>query len=124
MAVELDAIVIDSDDMATVRRFWASALGWAEVEVEVEGGADWSWVEHPDGRRPRICVQRVPEGKVAKNRLHLDLRVTAGTTFEAERQRLEGLGATTQRLLGTGPGNRHYLMADPEGNEFCLVDTA
>ena len=119
MSVDLDAIVIDSDDMATVRRFWVAALGWEEVE----GGADWSWVEHPDGRRPRICVQRVPEGKVAKNRLHLDLRLTDGTAFEEERERLEGLGATTQRLLGTGPGNQHYLMTDPEGNEFCLVDT-
>ncbi len=118
MSVQLDAIVIDSDDMVTVRRFWARALGWNEVE----GGTDWSWVEHQDGRQPRICVQRVPDGKTVKNRLHLDLRLIGGTTFEGERDRLEGLGATTQRRIGSEPGNRHYLMADPEGNEFCLVD--
>jgi predicted enzyme related to lactoylglutathione lyase len=119
VALMIDAITMDCEDMATVRRFWAEALAWREVE----GGEDWSWVEPPDGGRPRICVQRVPERKVVKNRVHLDLRLRAGTTFDQERERLEGLGATAIRLHGTGPGNCHWLMTDPEGNEFCLVDT-
>jgi catechol 2,3-dioxygenase-like lactoylglutathione lyase family enzyme len=118
LGLRVDAITMDCNDMAKIRRFWAEALGHREVE----GGVDWSWVEHPDGLRPRICIQKVPEGKIVKNRIHLDLRLGEDTTLDSERHRLERLGATALRLVGAEPGNRHYLMADPEGNEFCLVD--
>jgi hypothetical protein len=60
----------------------------------------------------------VPEGKVVKNRVHLDIRPSPGVAWEDERSRLEALGATTLQSFE----DAHYLMADPEGNEFCLLN--
>jgi hypothetical protein len=72
----------------------------------------------PDGTEPRLFFQRVPEGKTAKNRVHLDVHVDPGRK-DAEVQRLVGLGA---RLVATNSdrGPLTYVMQDPEGNEFCL----
>ena len=72
----------------------------------------------PAGPEPRLFFQRVPEGKSAKNRVHLDIQVDDDRK-EAEVRRLEGLGA---RLIGTNNdrGPFTYVMQDPEGNEFCL----
>ena len=85
----------------------------------------------PDGVRPRIWFQPVPEGKVVKNRLHLDLGVSGGRQVpletrrrrvDAEAERLVAAGATRLRVLSE-EGVDHYavVMADPEGNEFCLT---
>jgi hypothetical protein len=69
-------------------------------------------------RRPRLFFQRVPEGKIAKNRVHLDIHVDADQKT-AEVARLVGVGA---QLIGTHSdrGPTTYVMRDPEGNEFCL----
>jgi len=86
-------------------------------------------VVDPDGSRPRLFFQRVPEGKQAKNRLHLDVRAAPGlegearmAALEAEAGRLASHGATRLRRHEPAPplGAGHIVMADPEGNEFCL----
>ena len=75
-----------------------------------------------------MFFQRVPEGKTAKNRVHLDVRAAPGldgegrlTALEAECERLVGLGATrVERHEATPMSGGHIVMQDPEGNEFCL----
>jgi len=88
-----------------------------------------SAIEDPDGAGPRIFFQRVPEAKSAKNRLHLDVRVAPAllgaermAALEAECERLVGFGARRlHREEPAGPMSAgHIVMADPEGNEFCL----
>jgi hypothetical protein len=74
----------------------------------------------PSGVEPRLYFQRVPEGKVAKNRMHLDIHVDPDRK-EAECQRLMDLGATlTDKRKQHDSGPLTYVMRDPEGNEFCL----
>ena len=82
----------------------------------------------PDGSRPRVFFQRVPEGKTAKNRVHLDVRAAPGqegdermATLEAEAARLVALGASRFKRFEPGPMEAGFIvMQDPEGNEFCL----
>ena len=88
-----------------------------------------SALQDPQARGPRIFFQRVPEGKVAKNRLHLDLRAAPGlkgddrlAALEAECERLVALGATRVQRFEPEPylSDGFIVMQDPEGNEFCL----
>ena len=83
----------------------------------------------PDGSGPRIYFQQVPEGKVVKNRVHLDLNVGGGREatlderrgrVDAEVERLSALGATTFRPGAVENGEYWVVMQDPEGNEFCV----
>ncbi len=81
----------------------------------------------PNGVGPRLFFQRVPEGKVVKNRVHLDVRVGTGlrgeerlAALEAECARLLPLGAVRERLLYDGGDDSCIVMRDIEGNEFCL----
>ena len=143
MAVRIQ-VVIDSSEPGTLARFWAEALGY-QVEAPPPGFDDWpgflrsigvpeeEWgryaaVVDPEGTGPRVFFQKVPEGKVVKNRVHLDLSVGGGREAAGEERRknisraaarLEGLGATV-----VGPkeeaGSYWVVMQDPEGNEFCL----
>ena len=92
---------------------------------------DWnsaSAVVDPEGKGPRLYFQRVPEGKVVKNRVHLDLNVGGGREtpmdkrklrVDAEAERLAGEGATKVRPMEQR-GEYWVVMQDPEGNEFCL----
>jgi hypothetical protein len=137
-------VTFDAHDPPALGRFWAELLGYVE-EPPPEGFASWeealrAWeipedefdrayaVVDPDGAGPRIYLQKVPEGKTAKNRMHLDINVSGGRKVELEerRQRVDaavdravGLGATTSGAL-TELGGYSVVMADPEGNEFCL----
>ena len=88
-----------------------------------------SAAEDPDGDGPRLFFQRVPEGKTAKNRVHLDLRAAPGlqgdermAALEAECERLVALGAARVERHEPAPpmSGGHIVMTDPEGNEFCL----
>jgi hypothetical protein len=88
-----------------------------------------SAVEDPDGVGPRLFFQQVPEDKVAKNRVHLDVRAAPGlqgeermAALEAECDRLVARGATRVRRYEPEPpmSAGHIVMTDPEGNEFCL----
>jgi hypothetical protein len=95
---------------------------------EADRGAR-SAIEDPDGSGPRVFFQQVPEGTTAKNRVHLDVRAAPGlqgpermAALDAECERLIGLGATRLQRHDPEPpmGAGHIVMADPEGNEFCL----
>lgn len=116
MVSQWDAVTIDCADPIRLAAFWAAALGY--VHDPVSDG--WARILHPERAWPDLVFQRVPEGKVAKNRVHLDLSAAGGTRLE-EQLRLEGLGATHVRLVDDYPDNIHEIMLDPEGNEFCLL---
>ncbi|CAN5190270.1 VOC family protein [soil metagenome] len=108
-------VVVDCRDPARMVAFWTAALGYRKSG---QGGPYVSLVPS-DGDGPELLLQRVPEPKVTKNRLHLDIRVA---DMRAEAQRLERLGA---RRLHDEPlverGWRWFVLADPEGNEFCCI---
>ena len=127
-------VTFDCADPARLSAFWASALGYV-VQPPPEGYESWpafltemgvpesEWDSRsacvdPDGKGPRLFFQRVPEGKAAKNRVHLDVNV-GRDRVEAEVARLAEAGATRVREH-TEMGERWVVMADPEGNEFCL----
>ena len=122
-------VVFDCRRPAPLARFWAAVLDGYDVapydDAEIERlrsiGIDdieddpGVLVEAP-GDEPRLYFQLVPESKVAKNRVHLDLRCD---DLEAETARLVGLGARV--LTATGPQEGWVVLTDPEGNEFCLA---
>ncbi len=96
--------------LGVVARFWAAALG---STVDEESTSDRAWVEPPGWGGPNLWFRRVPEQKSAKNRQHFDLRATRD--LKAEVQRFRTLGA---RVLAESEDL--VVMADPEGNEFCV----
>jgi predicted enzyme related to lactoylglutathione lyase len=110
-------IVLDCLDPEALAPFWATALGYVSL-----GPIEDYVVLVPDGRPgPRLLLQRVPEGRAGKNRMHLDIDVA---DQEATAERLEALGATRVSAgVVTGMGCAWIVMADPEGNEFCLCDS-
>ncbi|MDT9690787.1 VOC family protein [Streptomyces sp. P9(2023)] len=120
-------VTFDCADPERVARFWCEVLGYV-VPPPAEEQGSWSVAVDPSGAGPRLYFQRVPEGKVAKNRVHLDVRVGTGlvgdervATLEAECARLVALGATRGQLLLADENNESCLgMQDIEGNEFCL----
>ena len=144
MATEVQ-VVIDCADPDRLARFWSAALGY-KVQDPPEGYSSWeqwlaaqgipesewnsaSAVVDPDGKGPRIYFQRVPERKVVKNRVHLDLNVGGPRDLpederlrriSAEIERVTGLGATVLRPLSEERGEWWAVLHDPEGNEFCL----
>lgn len=135
-------VTFDCADPERVARFWCEALGYV-VPPPPEGFASWADfdaslpAEHqgsafacvdPTGVGPRLFFQRVPEGKVVKNRVHLDVRVGTGLVgqerldaLEADCARLIPLGASrVQLLVADGVNESCLVMRDVEGNEFCL----
>lgn len=105
-------ITVDCAQPAALRDFWASAIGYVP-EGEGDG---WAAARPVQVRYPRLYFQRVPEGKIAKNRWHLDINAT---DMEAEVERLASLGAVRGRPVEEN-GERWTTMLDPEGNEFCV----
>lgn len=119
MGARIDRITIDCADAPRMATFWAAALGYA-----VRNTAGNLSVFDPSGQGPELGFQVVPEPKVVKNRLHLDLLPAAGTTaghWEAEIARLEEMGAQRVHFFDHDPTQTWWVMHDPEGNEFCLV---
>ncbi len=115
MPVVLHHIVIDSHDLPAQARFWSEALGWRILSVRPR-----EIVVGPDEAGPvGICLMPSPDLKTVKNRVHLDL-TTSAEDRDAEIQRLLGLGATRVDIGQTGEESWDVL-ADPEGNEFCVV---
>lgn len=135
-------VTFDCSVPARVGKFWCAALGyvlpapppefddWDAFDQSLppdKQGSAYACVD-PTGVGPRLFFQRVPEGNVTKNRVHLDIRVGTGLTgderlakLEAECARLVDLGATRLRLLPAGDGEESCIvMQDVEGNEFCL----
>jgi predicted enzyme related to lactoylglutathione lyase len=114
MALRVSEVVMDCADHGAVVDFWAAAFGYERREVNEQYVALVPSSREPG--RPPILFQKVPEPKVVKNRVHLDLR---GESMSGEVARLGSLGATfiAERSLGA---TRWTVMADPEGNEFCV----
>ncbi|WP_424186384.1 VOC family protein [Actinokineospora sp. G85] len=124
-------VTFDCANPQRVARFWCEVLGYvvppAMEELAAERGSAFACVD-PAGVGPRLYFQRVPEGKVVKNRVHLDVRVGVGlvgeerlAALEAECARLVALGAVRERLLpATDEDESCLVMLDVEGNEFCL----
>jgi catechol 2,3-dioxygenase-like lactoylglutathione lyase family enzyme len=111
----IHGVVFDCADAATLAAFWKEALGW-EYRTQEDG---WVSLQPPGGASAGfVSFGAVPEGKVVKNRVHLDIRPSPGEGWEEERARLESLGAKTLQYFE----DAHYIMADPEGNEFCLLN--
>ncbi len=115
MSSRIAVIAIDAHQPRVVADFWCSILGW-EVLEEDDGVMS---IGSPDGSWPTIDVVPVPETKSVKNRLHLDLRADGVPTAD-ELGRLLDLGG--RRVdVGQGPEVSWVVLADPEGNEFCLL---
>ena len=119
--LDLRTIVIDCADPNRLATWWAEVLGW-EVRLDdspVHDGHDWAWA-YTSGRDTKLAFQQVPEGKVVKNRLHLDL---FAHDVEHEVARVEALGG--RRLWNsTDPDDVFVTMGDLEGNEFCICLTS
>ena len=113
---------VDCRDAYALSEFWKQVLEYVDDPEDAnEPGHDECWIQRPDGGHPLLFIQ-VPEAKQVKNRIHLDLRPSAGTQAE-EFARLLGIGAReVADLRGLhGPGTGWVVLADPEGNEFCLL---
>ncbi|WP_459546938.1 VOC family protein [Nocardia sp. X0981] len=145
-------ITFDARDPLALSTFWREALGYihpgppgVELPADADPLAAWdefldrigvppeqrtmAAIEDPEGHGPRVFFQQVPEDKVAKNRVHLDVRAAPDlqgeermAALEAEGDRLVRLGATRVRRYEPDPplGTGFLVMTDPEGNEFCL----
>ena len=115
MPVALHHIVVDTHDLQTLPAFWAAALGWKVLSVRVREVVVGPSVDAPVG----LCFMPVLDAKSVKNRLHLDLTTVAEDRDE-EIQRLLALGARRVDVGQTGKES-WTVLADPEGNEFCVV---
>ncbi|MFE7508196.1 VOC family protein [Promicromonospora sp. NPDC057488] len=135
-------VTFDAADPRALGDFWCRVLGYVREEPPA-GFATWeealtAWglpeerwndknaVRDPDGTGPRIFIQKVPEPKVAKNRMHLDVNVSDGLSgaeriakVRAEAERVTALGASVVDEM-TELGEFWIVLRDPEGNEFCL----
>jgi catechol 2,3-dioxygenase-like lactoylglutathione lyase family enzyme len=115
MTSRLTSISIDATNPRVVADFWCAVLGWHVIEEDDEGIG----IGPSDGPWPAIEVFAVPEGKSVKNRLHFDLRAD-GVSTALELERLLALGAR-RTDVGQGSDVSWVVLADPEGNEFCLL---
>ncbi|MET8828032.1 VOC family protein [Streptomyces sp. NPDC004610] len=135
-------VTFDCADPRRVAEFWCEVLGYvappppegfgtwddAERSLPPEKRGAWGACADPTGVGPRLYFQRVPEGKVVKNRVHLDIRVGTGlvgderlAVLQAESTRLVALGAVQVQVLYADEENESCIvMQDVEGNEFCL----
>lgn len=143
MSVKQIQVTFDCADPWRLSLFWNDALGYVHPPPP-PGNGSWqdfdatlpeaqrnraSACVDPEGAGPRLFFQRVPEAKVTKNRVHLDVRAAPGLTggermaaLESECRRLVAAGATRVRRLEPDPplSSGFIVMQDPEGNEFCL----
>lgn len=138
-------LTFDAADPGALATFWCEVLGY-RIDPPPPGFENWdaaldawgvppdhrndaSGASDPDGTGPRLFFQKVPEPKTAKNRLHIDVRAAVGlegdqrmASLEKECERLVALGASRLQRHEPAPPTSHgfIVMADPEGNEFCL----
>jgi len=141
MTGKIGNITFDCANPRELSQFWAAVLGypWQDWPPEMKaqllaGGLTEADLEEksvamdPTGVGQRLYFQRVPEGKVVKNRVHLDINPSpegkaTSEQIDAEKDRIVALGATVHHLQDEqwGPLREyHYVMQDPEGNEFCI----
>ena len=110
MGSYVKSVTFDCSSALLLAAFWSAALG---SNVDEDSTDERAWVEPAGWGGPNLWFRRVPEGKTAKNRQHFDLRAMGPVSAEVER--LVGLGATV-----IGEDGDLIVMADPEGNEFCV----
>ena len=116
MALKIDWITIDSRDAVALAEFWKAALDYEALDEEDEDDGE-VLLGPKSGRGPRLLLLDTPDEKTTKNRLHLDLRPD---DRDAEVERLVALGA--RRIdIGQGDDVTWVVLADPEGNEFCIL---
>jgi hypothetical protein len=140
------SLTFDCHDAEAMARFWTVALGYVDspppegwdtwedwlrhFEVPEEEWGDGASLQDPQGVLPKISFLRVPEDKTAKNRLHIDLQVSGGRHVDTDKRtrRIEEFSALLVEAGGTVASRSmhddqldHITMADPEGNEFCVV---
>jgi catechol 2,3-dioxygenase-like lactoylglutathione lyase family enzyme len=117
MTARLVALCVDANDPLGLARFWAEALRW-EIDGETEEGVD---LVPTDGTSFGIVFHRVPEPKVGRNRIHLDLTTTS---LEDQQESVSTLVALGARHIDVGQtaADPHVVLADPEGNELCLIE--
>ena len=110
-------VILDGNNIERLAEFWSAVLGFAP-RPPLEQFIVLRPID-PDDPRPHLILQRVPEAKIVKNRSHLDLHVP---DIEAARDRFLSLGATLLQETKNCIGEYcWYLMADPDGNEFCVA---
>ena len=114
MRAKLGYVTIDCSDSRSLAPFWSAALGWAITYNEDDGAL----LEDTGGAEPKLFLQVVPEPKSGKNRAHVDLVVE---DFASELERLQVLGASVISTSTTPAGKPSAVLADPQGNEFCLA---
>jgi len=107
-------IVLDCVDADALADFWAAALGFRRDAFH----APYVRLVDPRERWPNLLLQQVPEPKAGKNRMHLDIQVT---DVHPEVERLVGLGASIVDPAHDDAGFLTVLLADPQGNEFCVI---
>ena len=114
MSLEWEQVIVDATDPCGLGRWWATALEWIVVNDDPE---EFEIRPTPQGV-PGLLIARVGEPKILKNRLHLDFRPD---DRDAAVNRLLGLGATR---VDVGQGDQSWIvLADPEGNEFCVLSS-
>jgi hypothetical protein len=112
MSLRFTELCIDAADIHTLGQWWSTVLGWP-MKVDDDGDVQ---VSPPDGNGPLLLFRAVPDGKVVKNRLHVDF---TADDQAAEVERVIGLGASR---VDIGQGDPSWVvLADPEGNEFCIL---
>ncbi|MFF1922802.1 VOC family protein [Streptomyces sp. NPDC058221] len=140
MAAHID-LTFDCANARLLADFWKTALGYIDEPPpapfrtreewfasfglpEDDSVDDAAWLCDPDGVGPRLSILKVPEPKTAKNRLHIDVRVPGHGSADERWARIE---AEVERLVRAGGSvlgtfdRHHVMMADPEGNEFCVA---
>ena len=144
MAVDF-GVTFDCAHAGDLAAFWAAALGyelqppppgyeswqaWCEANDEEYDPGHMAAVNDPEKKGPRLLFIRVPEPKTAKNRMHIDIHVSAGPpatpeervpAIEAKAAELEAIGAKRVGDIKKEFGAAWLVMTDPEGNEFCVV---
>lgn len=108
-------LVLDCADPDRLAEFWSAALGYTTLG----GAGSYVLLVDEGGTQPKLLLQRVPEPKTRKNRMHLDIECH---DVAGEAVRLEALGATRVEGPMSEHGSTWIVMHDPEGNEFCVCD--
>lgn len=116
MLTNFHAVSFDANDVGLLARFWSEATAG---ELNSDGLPYFAIVRPKHKGVPLIIVMQVPEPKTAKNRVHIEFEVV---DLQHEREQLETIGATFVDAH-EWDGNRWLVMADPEGNQFCLVES-
>jgi Glyoxalase-like domain len=115
MAARFTELIVDAHDPEVLAEFWSEVLGWEVGEAR----AGITWLKPPMPAIPLVAFVKVPDDKTVKNRMHIDVSPTDRTRDE-EVERLLALGAT-RTDVGQGDDVSWVVLADPEGNEFCVL---